>query len=243
MKSKVRSREFRGPRRDAAVLPRKIADFPKRVATPTGPVRVVWVDDSLLVVDKPAGLSSQSEEDDAPDLVATLAAFDRQVRPIHRLDRPASGLVLFGRSQVAAAKLSEALQQGEIGRTYLAVASGMPATPQATWDRELDGEHAVTHVTWLSSADGLSTARLQLDTGRFHQIRRHASAAGHALLGDRRYGGDAAGWWPRLALHACTLEFIHPVTGAALRFHAPLPPDLRPLWAQAGGPDLGDENA
>lgn len=202
------------------------------------PLQVLWRDRTLLVVCKPSGISSQSERAGDADVLAALAATEGPLWCVHRLDRPASGLLALARTREAAAHLSAQLERRAARRSYAAVCVAPGATAdEATWDRPLDGKPATTRVRWLGRAEGMAAAWLQLDSGRLHQIRRHASAAGSPLLGDRRYAGDAGRWWPRLALHAAALELEHPETGQRLAWASPIPPDLAALWARAGGPE------
>lgn len=202
-----------------------------------------------MVVDKPSGVPSQGTADGQPGLDTLLAGPERpRVALHHRLDQPASGLMLLATHPDADAPLTEQFRAHRPRRTYLAVLAGGldrlgPPGPgpadgprRVRWDAPLDGRAARSTLTVLGAKGGLVAGRLTLHTGRTHQLRRHAAAAGLPLLGDRRYGGEVGGWAPRLQLHAVRLALPHPVTGAPLRLQAPLPDDLATAWRAAGGP-------
>lgn len=197
----------------------------------------VFRDRWLWVVDKPAGLATQ--DDGGEDLTAQLARQVPYLGVHHRLDQPASGLVLFTLDEGVNAAIAAGFREHTIRRTYLAVLDGELAAP-ATWAWKVDGKSARTHVEPLGRAGGRTAARVTLETGRKHQIRVHAGLAGLPLVGDRRYGGDAGRAWPRLALHAARLELDHPIPTerglGPLALAAPLPADLAPLWERSGGP-------
>jgi len=187
----------------------------------------------LLIVDKPAGLPTQPARGGSDSLIGQLEATEDYVALHHRLDAAASGLVLVSTHPDANKALTEAFRSHAIQRTYAAVAEGHVTT--TTWTGPVDGKKARTVAQSVGHGEGCTALALHLHTGRKHQLRVHAAMAGHPLWGDRRYGGDAARRWPRLALHASRLELEHPVTGDRLSVASPLPDDLAPLWALAGG--------
>lgn len=197
-------------------------------------IDIVFHDEHLLVLAKPSGLPSQAGKHGDPGLIEHVhAAGLGGAALVHRLDQPASGLLVLGCSALGNRALTHALRAHRVGRTYLAVLGAPATTPR--WDRDLDGKRAVTQVASMASPAGYHAVRLQLETGRTHQIRRHAAMAGTPIVGDRRYGGALGRAWPRLALHAFELELTHPATGNRLRWRAPLPSDLHALWTLAGG--------
>lgn len=202
-----------------------------------GPV-IVWADDELVVVDKPAGVPTQPDADRrGGDLLAWVVARWPDATLVHRLDQPASGLVVFARSDAARRELADALQTHRLDRRYRAVlAGGADAWGEAAnWSWRVDGRPARTDVRRVGAAGGLLAVEASLHTGRTHQIRQHAATAGTPILGDRRYGGDAGRWHPRLALHAWRLTVEHPQQGT-LTLEAALPEELAALWTRAGGP-------
>lgn len=199
----------------------------------------VFRDRWLWVVDKPAGLATQDEG--GQDLAALLGRQVPYLGVHHRLDQPASGLVLFTTHESANAAIAAGFREHTIRRTYLAVLDGELDGP-VTWAWKVDGKNARTHAVPLGRAGGRTAVELTLETGRKHQIRVHAALAGLPLVGDRRYGGDAGRAWPRLALHAARLTLDHPLAHTdrdgprSLALTAPLPADLAALWAGSGGP-------
>jgi 23S rRNA pseudouridine1911/1915/1917 synthase len=201
------------------------------------PWREVFRDDAILVVDKPSGLASQPDPGGGDDLYTLLRRRERYVGLHHRLDRPASGLVLLALDPDVNAALAEAFREHRIDRSYLAVLAGdaVGVGTTRTWDAPIDGQTARTDVEVLGAASGLLAVRCALHTGRTHQIRRHAAMAGTPIVGDRRYGGEVGGWWPRLALHAYRLRFRHPRDGREIAVEAAVPGDLAVLWRRAGG--------
>lgn len=195
--------------------------------------REVWRDRWLLVVDKPVGMPTQGAPGAADDLHSFLARKEPYVGLHHRLDQPASGLVLLTLDRDVNEAIARAFRSHSIARTYRAVLEGHAV--EGAWERPVDGQAARTDVTVVGRGGGMTAVECTLHTGRTHQIRVHAALAGRPIIGDRRYGGDAGRRWPRLALHAWKLAFEHPISGAPVALTAPIPDDLRDLWKQAGG--------
>jgi 23S rRNA pseudouridine1911/1915/1917 synthase len=211
-------------------------------------LRIVHLDDAVVVVEKPPGLLSMGSEREKEKtayrilhthLKALAKTPLQQVYIVHRLDRETSGLMMFARNESAQA----ALQRNWKGvvKRYLAVVEGVPAQAQGTMKDQLieskslmvrrveeGGELAITHYRVLRAKGDRSLLELTLETGRRNQIRVQLAALGHPVAGDRKYGAktDPA---RRLALHACELKFRHPVSGLAMEFHSALPPRLEAL--------------
>lgn len=222
----------------AVVEVRSAAD---REKAPPLPER--YRDADVVVVDKPSGLPTQAgREGGQQHVVGLLSASERYVGLHHRLDTPASGLLLLTLRKAANAGVSAAFAEGVVEREYLVVVLGDPG-PSGRWTDELDGQPAATRWRRLSTAEGMSVLWCTLETGRTHQVRRHAAMAGHPILGDRRHGGAAGRAWPRLALHAARLGFPHPSTGERVRISAPVPADLAELVRAAGTSPEGLEPA
>jgi len=220
-------------------------------------LKIVFEDEHMLVIDKPAGLVVHPAPG-SPDgtlvnaLLAhcseTLSGIGGVARPgiVHRLDKDTSGLMVVAKHDRAHQGLSAQLLDRSLGRTYLAFVWGTP-TPRAgkidapigrhPVDRKKmavvkSGRSAVTHYEVLEILDGASLVKCKLETGRTHQIRVHLSHIGHPLVGDPVYGkGRRPPPIPlaRQALHATEIRFIHPVTGKPMTFHSDLPPDLSAL--------------
>jgi 23S rRNA pseudouridine955/2504/2580 synthase len=217
---------------------------------------VLYEDEVLLVIDKPAGLAVHPGSRHERDTV--LAALRRRTgaalapdafapAPVHRLDRDTSGVLLVAKTRRAAVALSATIAAGRVGKTYLALAHGRFAEARGTLaspivDRETQKpRRAVTHFEVLATGAATTLLSVRLDTGRTHQIRKHLAAAGHPLVGDRRYGDarrdhrlthpDSP---PRLCLHAASVTLAHPQDGETRTFAAPLPAELRGLLARLG---------
>jgi 23S rRNA-/tRNA-specific pseudouridylate synthase len=167
-----------------------------------------------IAVNKPVGLATQPERDRGRvSLEEILRVQHRTIYLVHRLDTPTSGVVIFAKTQAAAARLSGYFAAGAMRKTYVARVAP-PIASEITIDAPLDGKESLTIAR--PREDGL--VAVEIKTGRTHQIRRHLSSIGHPVVGDRRYGGAPA---PRLMLHAWKLE--HGETGT---LEAPIPPEL-----------------
>src|SRR5262252_3299516 len=166
---------------------------------------IVFADDHVIVVDKPAGLvTAPTPESDRGDLLDQLAHSHGEVYLVHRLDLPTSGLLVFARTREANKRLGEAFARHDVDREYRAVAVGDVA-PQ-TIDRPIQGKRAVTHVGAIERLAGATLVSARLETGRSHQIRIHLAGVGHPVAGDHQHGGEQARTFvpraPRLELHA-----------------------------------------
>ena len=209
---------------------------------------IVWADDALAVIEKPAGLVVHpAPSHSGPTLVDLLGGLlgggaDPE-RPgiVHRLDRGTSGLLVVARTEDAHRALQEAVRERRVERVYLALAEGRISARTGTIDAPIGrasrqrhrmavsgaaSREARTHfeVLELLAADSYLEARLE--TGRTHQIRAHFAAIGHPLVGDTVYGGPARYGLERQFLHAHRLAFDHPVSGERLEFRSELPEDL-----------------
>lgn len=190
-------------------------------------MKILFEDDELIVVHKPAGLTIYSEAGAGDDLQSRLKSKVRgALFPVHRLDRGTCGLVVFGRTQMTAQKLQRLFLRRQVRKIYWAVVGGEFLQPQTVSAalKSKDGEiqNAQTTFTPLLEPwqDGEFTAtlvRAEPKTGRFHQIRRHLREAGHPILGDDTYGKKpwnefAAKRWgtARPLLSAVELTFPHP---------------------------------
>lgn len=230
-------------------LPDEAAD--ETVAVSHQPLQVQYEDANWLVVDKPAGLTSVPGPSNREDtlvnrikgyLVATQAPNQRP-HLITRLDRDTSGLVLVAKHHVAQGMLTDPKLADQLVKTYLAWIEGTLTPASGTIDQPIgrlddsprrgvtaSGQRAITtyQVETSTLAHAVSRVRLQLVTGRTHQIRVHLSALGHPLLGDALYDGNQT-WIKRQALHAASLQFYDPFAEQTRRFEAPLPADLQAL--------------
>jgi 23S rRNA pseudouridine1911/1915/1917 synthase len=192
---------------------------------------IVFEDEDVVVVDKPSGLlTAPTPESDRNNLASLLARREggAPVLVVHRIDLETSGLLVFAKTDMANRALSERFRAHDLGREYLAVVAGAFPDDVRVIDRAVGGRSAVTHVTVEERLGARATLlRCRLETGRTHQIRLHALAEGHPVLGDPRYGGPPfSPRPPRMALHATLLAFAHPRTAAPLSFTSPWPRDL-----------------
>jgi len=216
---------------------------------------VVFEDEHLLVVDKPAGLVVHPAPGNwSGTLLNGLLARDPQATAlpragiVHRLDKDTSGLMVVARTRAAMDALVQSIGAREVSRQYVALAHrawggaavrhvhapiGRDPRNRLRMAVVESGKPASTTFELLQDAADGCWVRATLGTGRTHQIRVHMAHIGHPLVADELYGGAPAAGLARQALHAYRLGFAHPVTGKALEFHAPLPPDLRQamgLW-------------
>jgi 23S rRNA-/tRNA-specific pseudouridylate synthase len=183
--------------------------------------------DQYAVVNKPAGLDSQDSRADRPSLVGWLKERFGYAGLVHRLDFGTSGLVVCAKTPAAARALTTALQEGRIGRVYLAVVLGKILPDSGELAEPLDGDRALTRFRVLERFANATLVEVELETGRKHQIRRHFAGAGHPLLGDHLHGSKGSQLlFGRPALHAARLE----VEGKV--FEAPPPPDFEGLLAR-----------
>jgi 23S rRNA pseudouridine1911/1915/1917 synthase len=193
--------------------------------------RVVYEDQDLVVVDKPAGLlTAPTPESDRGNLLSLLRRREGagEIHLVHRLDLRTSGLLLFAKTESALKVLAERFRSHSLVREYLAVVTG--AFPEAIAEiaRPVGGRPARTRVLGLERLGERATLlRLRLETGRTHQIRIHCRDVGHPVFGDAAYGAPTAHDPPRMALHATCLALPHPRTGAPLDFASPWPEDLQ----------------
>ncbi len=213
------------------------------------PLDIVYEDEDLFVVNKPAGIavhpSPQNRENTIANGLAALYAKRGQpfvFRAIGRLDKNTSGLIVLAKNALSAGLLTAQASQKVMHHSYLAICKGV-LPPSGTIDAPIaradgsvirrivhpDGDHAVTHYTRLCVQDGYSLARVRLETGRTHQIRVHFSHIGYPLPGDFIYCDDFSRIG-RHALHAHTLTLRQPITGEPLCFTAPLPPDMQAFF-------------
>ncbi|HEY7744653.1 MAG TPA: 23S rRNA pseudouridine(1911/1915/1917) synthase RluD [Burkholderiales bacterium] len=228
------------PQPDAATAEHRPEDIP---------LDVVFEDAALLVVNKPAGLVVHPGSGNwrgtllnaLLQRVPALAGVPR-AGIVHRLDKDTSGLLVVARTLAAQASLVRQLQARSVKREYVAVAQGRVArdgrieapigrhpvkrTRMAVTAR---GRPAVTHYHVLERHALATVLRCRLETGRTHQIRVHLAALGHPLVGDATYGKRGGVAFARQALHAERLALIHPESGKAMEWKAPLPDDMRKL--------------
>jgi 23S rRNA pseudouridine1911/1915/1917 synthase len=215
------------------------------------PIVVVFEDEHLIVVDKPAGLVVHPAAGNwSGTLLNALLAHHRGAASlpragiVHRLDKDTSGLMVVGKTLPAVTALTRTIAAREVHRRYLAIAHGEVRESAFSIDSAIgrdpqsrvkmaaiaSGRPARTDVAAVAIADGFSALRCTLHTGRTHQIRVHLASRGHPLVADAVYGGRPALGMSRQALHATALGFAHPLSGEPLRFEAEPPADFASAW-------------
>ena len=213
------------------------------------PIDILYEDDELVVPSKPANMPTHPSHDHYDDTVANALCYRYErmgvpfcFRPINRLDRDTSGLLLIARGQIAADRLNRAMREGRIRKSYLAILEGAPDPAEGEIETHLcrteasiivrrvctpeeGGDYALTRYRTLAVSNGYALVEASPITGRTHQLRVHFAHIGHPIVGDDMYG-HAHPDMPRQALHAHTLVFPHPDDDRLISACAPLPADM-----------------
>ena len=211
------------------------------------PLHIVYEDEDLVVVNKPAGMPIHPSLNNYTNSMANALAwyYQEQGKPFifrccNRLDRDTSGLTVVAKHLVSGNILSDMVRRRDIHREYLAIVRGhvspeagtinapLARKPGTIIERTVDweqGETAITHYRLVEERNGHSLISLRLETGRTHQIRIHMKYLGYPLIGDYLYNPDME-YIGRQALHSHRLSFTHPITGKPMEFTAPLPKDM-----------------
>jgi len=228
----------------------------RRAAPRPWTVPIVFEDAHVVVIDKPAGMSSvpyeKREAGTAMDAIRDAwratgrTATTQALHVVHRIDKDTSGLIAFAKSKLAERGLQRLFRAHDVERTYLCVAHGQVADRRIE-SRLVDdrgdglrgstrtpgrGKRAVTHVRAVEALPDTTLCEVRLETGKTHQIRIHLSELGHPLVGERVYVRDYQRRVgepidsPRLLLHAATLGFVHPLTDERVQLSSPLPPEF-----------------
>ncbi len=215
-------------------------------------LKLVYEDDDIIVVNKGYGLLSMGT-DKIKDGTAYSILRDylkwkdprNKIFIVHRLDRDTSGLMVFAKSVEAKERLQHNWNNMVLSRKYLAVVEGNPDPEEGevrsylaensrfevySTNNPEEGQLAVTRYKTLRSRNGFSLMEVSLDTGRKNQIRVHMKDLGHPITGDRRYGAKSSPIH-RMALHAQTLRFVHPITRKDMNFSTPIPASFAKLVA------------
>jgi 23S rRNA pseudouridine1911/1915/1917 synthase len=222
------------------------------------PLDVVYEDDSVIVINKAAGMVVHpAAGHEAGTLVNALlfhcdglAGVGGELRPgiVHRLDRNTSGLLVAAKNETALRHLQEQFKDGRVHKEYAVIVRGIPRPPRGRIETQIGrsrtdrkkmsadpasgGRTAISHYEVEEVFAGTSLLRVRIETGRTHQIRVHMSHLGHPVIGDPQYGGRRAAapvWADRQMLHARRLSFLHPRTGERLSFETSLPADMANL--------------
>jgi 23S rRNA pseudouridine1911/1915/1917 synthase len=224
------------------------------------PLTILYEDNHLLAIDKPAGLPTMGVAEGAPSLLSEARQYIKQkyhkpgnvyLGAMSRLDAPVTGVVLFARTSKAAARLTEQFRTHAVEKTYWAVVEGLiePAAAECVDWLAPDERHRRMHIVGpnvagarearltyrrLETLKQASLVEIQLQTGRKHQIRLQLASRGHPVLGDRKYGARQE--FPHgIALHARRLVVQHPVKAEPVVLTAPLPRSWSRLGIDTGG--------
>ncbi|MCR5481290.1 MAG: RluA family pseudouridine synthase [Clostridia bacterium] len=231
-------------------FPLEISDFePEDI-----PFDVIFEDDDLLIINKPAGFVVHPTKGQPSHTIAnglmkyildTGQSF--KIRFVNRLDMNTSGLLIVAKNAHVQENLIKQMKSGTIKKKYTAVVKGILPEDKGTIDAPLGrpdpddvrrgvvvgGKESVTHFTVLERLPaGCTLVELVLETGRTHQIRVHMSHIGFPLVGDHLYGSECPELIARHALHAGALTFLHPVSGSMIELSAPLPDDMKTLLSK-----------
>jgi 23S rRNA pseudouridine1911/1915/1917 synthase len=210
--------------------------------------RVLYKNNQLIAFDKPAGLPVTSDKTGDRSMEQLGQIYCKSnIGLIHRLDRPASGVVLFARNDKALATLNEQFKDRKVEKVYLAAVAKRPEEDEATLvhylkrqgrsnksqvyeQAEAGAKRAELSYRYLTSSERYHLLEVRLHTGRHHQIRAQLSAIGSPIKGDVKYGFRRGNRDRSIHLHAWRLNFQHPVSGERVSIEAPMPTD-DPVWA------------
>lgn len=221
-------------------------------------MKVLYEDNHLIIVFKESGEIVQGDKTGDNPLSETVKEWikDKHGKPgnvflgvVHRLDRPVAGLVVFGKTSKATARMNKMFRDGEVHKTYWAIVQGCPEEPEATlthwivrneqknksfaYDHEKPGaKKAVLSYRVISRGDNYSLLEVNLLTGRHHQIRCQLAHIGHPVKGDLKYGARRSNPDGSICLLSHKVEFVHPVSKKPVRVVSPLPDDN--LWRALG---------
>lgn len=208
---------------------------------------ILYKDNQLIVLNKPPGIAVQDDKTgDTPFLAMAEAYCKHPLHPVHRLDRPASGIVLFAKSESAMTNLTAQFRNRTVEKTYLAVVQNLPPETEALLvhflrkneaknltvafsDPRPGAERAEMHYRVAGSSERYHLLEIQLITGRHHQIRAQLATIGCPIKGDVKYGFRRGNRDRSIHLHAWKLAFDHPVSGERISLEAP-PPQTDAVW-------------
>jgi 23S rRNA pseudouridine1911/1915/1917 synthase len=205
---------------------------------------VIYNNNQLIAANKPSGIPSQPDTTGDKSLQGLMEIYCKHpVYLVHRLDRPASGVMLFAKNKDAVANLHKQFLEHKVQKTYYAIVGHLPETTEGPIEHYLrfntrknkafvcspeEGKLAQLSYEWVTSSDRYHLLRIKLITGRQHQIRAQLAAIGSPIRGDDKYGFKRGNQDRSIDLHAHTLEFAHPVNDNIEKITAPFPDT--PLW-------------
>ena len=207
---------------------------------------IVYEDDSILILNKPAGIPVHpslhyysTSLSNGVKYYFNQKNLKKKIRPVNRLDKDTSGLVIFAKNEYVQEELIKQMKNKQFKKEYIALVVGILDEKSGTINAPIarksdsiiertvspDGDIAITHYEVVKEFDGYSLVKFFLETGRTHQIRVHCMHIGHPILGDTLYGKTSSLIF-RQALHAHTVEFISPLTKKHVSYSAPIPEDI-----------------
>ena len=210
-------------------------------------VNIVYEDNHLFVLNKPSGLPTQPTDRQVDNLQDAAKQWLKEtlqkpgqvfLEPIHRLDKPVSGIVVFAKTSKALSRLNAAMREKQYKKRYMALCEGHFSCSEATLEHflihdhhqarivdstHLEGKKSVLHYRVCKTENAISHLDIDIETGRYHQIRIQLSAAGHPILGDFKYGSRIPYREGAIALHHYSLELPHPITREIMTFKADIP--------------------
>lgn len=207
---------------------------------------VLYKNNQLMAFNKPNGLPTQADHSGDKSLLALAEIYSKsKLHLLHRIDRPASGIVLLAKTKRAIQSLSQQFQEQTIEKTYLAIVKNKPPEQAATLTHYLkkqsrsrrsvptdqadeEGKLAILNYEVMAQSDNYYLLKIGLQSGRFHQIRAQLAAIGCPIKGDVKYGARRSNDDRSIHLHAWQLQFKHPVSNETVELEAPLPEDK--LW-------------
>lgn len=212
-------------------------------------LNIIYEDEYYIVINKPSGIAIHPSILHYTDSLANGVKFHfeqknikKKIRPINRLDKDTSGIVIFAKNEYIQEFLVKEMKKNTFFKEYIAVCEGIFESKIGTINLPIgrkensiiercvcsDGDIAITHYNVLKSLKNTSVVHVTLETGRTHQIRVHLSNIGHPILGDTLYGNPSS-VINRQALHAYKVKFIHPITGLNVEYIATIPSDIKSI--------------
>lgn len=199
---------------------------------------ILYEDESVLIVNKPAGmLTVSTPRKERHTLTSAINSIIQKrgltigAYPCYRLDRDTSGLILYAKGKSIQARMAAQFKNGQVGKLYIAFVSGILKRTSGVISFPIENKKAITKYKLLQKRRGYSIIEITPSTGRTNQIRIHFSMIGHALLGESTFAfrRDFKVRFRRVALHACKINFKHPLRDDFLHFYCPLPDDMSRL--------------
>ena len=213
------------------------------------PIEIIYEDSDIIVVNKPKGMVVHPANGNPDGTLVnaimaickdSLSGIGGEIRPgiVHRIDKDTSGLLIVAKNDNAHVKMSEQIKNHEVKKTYIALVRGVFKENEATIDMPIgrstsdrkkmavnkNGKNAITHIKVLKRFDKYTLLKVNIETGRTHQIRVHLSHIGYPIVGDYTYSNGKNEWGIKgQCLHAKSLKFKHPITGKEMFIEAPLP--------------------